>query len=344
MAEFQYSPINGFRDEAGFPNPTTETAARAQVQSLMDQARDAINDVDTDLQAEKGLLTTHKGSSDHDGRYYTEAEADAIFATSEEVQAVVLGQVPDGSLTPSKLSFDPATQVELDGHKTDLLYQLAGGTATAITLTTSTLVDGYTKTLIASATSTSTSKTINGKPFYKLGTTLSPSTTIGKAYTVWYDLAGDCFFFKASSEGNVTVDKVLAGYTFSNDSDTGLVGEATVGSLGGKRFATGISNGSGTTIACTFHDGTNGSCYYITVSGLTFLPSYIILFETNNPATYQTLYNKNAIYNSFEICIAQQSLTTFQLIRKDGTNIYVSSSGFRIPSRYNGNVSWLAIE
>lgn len=109
-------------------------------------------------------------------------------------------------------------------HQADVAYQVAGGTATAITLTTATLADGYTKTFIASATSASTSKTINGKPFYKPGTVLSPSLTIDKAYTVWYKLASDCFFIKASAEGTATTAQVLAGVSFSNDSDTGLIG------------------------------------------------------------------------------------------------------------------------
>jgi len=85
-------------------------------------------------------LNTHKGSSDHDGRYYTETElnagqlnnlyfteteSDARFATHGEVQDVVLGQIPDrsleaikialGTITTAELAFNPATQDELDG-------------------------------------------------------------------------------------------------------------------------------------------------------------------------------------------------------------------------------------
>ena len=109
-------------------------------------------------------------------------------------------------------------------HTADSNYQVAGGTATAITVTTMPLVDGYTKTFIASATNASTAKTINGKPFYKPGTTLSPALVINKAYTVWYNLAGDCFFIKASAEGDTLVEHVLAGKIFSNDDDTGIIG------------------------------------------------------------------------------------------------------------------------
>lgn len=99
----------------------------------------------------------------------------------------------------------------------DLNFQKANGTATAITLTIQPLTDGYSKTFIASNDNGSVSTTINGKPLYKPNTTTPPKIVKGKAYTVWYDLAKDCFFIKASAEGTATKDCVLAGYTFSSD-------------------------------------------------------------------------------------------------------------------------------
>lgn len=57
MAEFIFNPINGFRDTAIFPDPANEPEARAQVQSLLDQARNAVNAVDVDLQSTKITLT-----------------------------------------------------------------------------------------------------------------------------------------------------------------------------------------------------------------------------------------------------------------------------------------------
>lgn len=112
----------------------------------------------------------------------------------------------------------------LTAHLADLTYQVATGTATALIVPMTTLVNGYSKTFVASSTSTSTTKTINTKPFYKPGTTVSPSLVAGKAYTVWYDASGDCFFIKASAEGTATTAQVLAGVPFSNETDTGLVG------------------------------------------------------------------------------------------------------------------------
>lgn len=74
------------------------------------------NDVQTLLEALSSALTTHRTSTDHDGRYYTESEADAKYATKADVQDVVLGQIPDGSLTEAKLNFDVSTQAELNSH------------------------------------------------------------------------------------------------------------------------------------------------------------------------------------------------------------------------------------
>ena len=113
---------------------------------------------------------------------------------------------------------------KLNKHIDDSLYQEAGGTATAITLSMLTLKNGYSKTFIATANNNKAATTINGKPLYKPGTTTAPNIKAGKAYTVWYNSVSDCFFLQASAEGNVGAEHVLAGYTFSNDDDTGLVG------------------------------------------------------------------------------------------------------------------------
>jgi hypothetical protein len=43
VAEFQFTPTDGFKNKTSFPNPSTEDQAREQVQSLLDQLRDAYN-------------------------------------------------------------------------------------------------------------------------------------------------------------------------------------------------------------------------------------------------------------------------------------------------------------
>ena len=100
--------------------------------------------------------------------------------------------------------------------------QTAGGTSTAITLTGVKLESGFTVTFIVKTNNNGNPTTINGKYLYKHGTTTSPKLVVGKAVTIWYN--GTHFFIKASAEGNAIADNVLAGKTFSNDDDTGLVG------------------------------------------------------------------------------------------------------------------------
>jgi hypothetical protein len=121
-------------------------------------------------------------------------------------------------------SSDAGLAATVTGHLTDSTYQLATGTGTAITLAISTLTDGYAKTFVVSANNSGSATTINGKPLYKPNTTIAPNLTAGKAVTVWYNLVGNCFFIKASAEGDAVAGDVLASKKFSNDTDVGLSG------------------------------------------------------------------------------------------------------------------------
>lgn len=146
-----------------------------------------------------------------------------------------------------KMADGTTVEVKVNEHLADLAYQVAGGTATAITLTTPTLVYGYAKTFIASANNNGAATTINTKPLYKPNTTTAPTLIAGKAYTVWYSTSGNCFFIKASAEGNAVAGHVLAGDTFSNDNDTGLTGAMPNQSFAGTggNYTTGTAKGDG---------------------------------------------------------------------------------------------------
>lgn len=113
----------------------------------------------------------------------------------------------------------------VESHLADNLYQTATGTGTAIALIIKgTLTNGYPIAFIASANNGGAVTTINGKHLYKPNTTATPTLIAGKAYIVWYNSTSDCFFIKASAEGDAVVGDVLAGKKFSNDNDTGLTG------------------------------------------------------------------------------------------------------------------------
>lgn|GEM_PF-5855208 len=131
---------------------------------------------------------------------------------------------------------------------------------TAITVTTGifNLVDGQSFTFIPTGNNGSSATTINAdgkgaKPLYKPSTTDAPKITSGKPVTVWYDLAGDCFFIKASAEGNAVASHVLAPNTFSNGDDVGIVGTMVDhGSVGTVNLT---SEGSEYTIPQGYHNG-----------------------------------------------------------------------------------------
>ncbi len=137
-----------------------------------------------------------------------------------------------GLLKPTPEEF---YDIEVQNENMDLIdtalgniarFEKAGGTATTIILSDLSFKDGISKTFIAKYTNTDIVKTINGKPWYKPGTTTSPPTTAGKAYTVWYDLSGDCFFIKASAGGGTAKKAdVLASSTFTSDTVDEEAGE-----------------------------------------------------------------------------------------------------------------------
>ena len=159
--------------------------------------------------------------------------------------------IGDGS---SNIEFAKQSDLKITNEQvSDLVYQVAGGTTgTAITLTMQTLVNGYAKTFIASANNGGVATTINGKTLYKPGTTTSPNIIAGKAYTVWYNSTGDCFFIKASAEGTALATHVLKDKTFSNDNDTGLVGTLDLSNLVTGNIKSGVTingiAGSGTVV------------------------------------------------------------------------------------------------
>lgn len=225
----------------------------------------------------------------------------------------------------------------------DSAYQTAGGTSTAITITTATLTNGYSKTFIASANNNGSATTVNGKPLYKPNTTTAPTLIAGKAYTVWYNLANDCFFIKASAEGTATTAQVLAGVPFSNETDTGLIGTMPnrgIFNLGlGASVPAGYYSGGTAPTGKRWASGTYvTSDNTITVSGLSFSPSIILIYQPNLNTQFQTVFNRK--------------VSTTEFTNGDGivylnTGVYyVNSSGFKLHTYLSPprNLTWLAFE
>lgn len=110
----------------------------------------------------------------------------------------------------------------------------AGGTANAITVATTNGDYSYAqfkRLSIRAATDNTGDVTINvdGKgavPALKYDKSQIPAGGIkaGKVYDFYYDTVNACFFLIAKASGNAVAADVLAGKTFSNDTDSGLVG------------------------------------------------------------------------------------------------------------------------
>jgi hypothetical protein len=131
-----------------------------------------------------------------------------------------------------------------------------------------------------------------------------------------------------------------------------------VGNLEPRLFANGTGTVSSTTmsfqyISTNFMSSTN--LPFVTVTGLTFEPNYIIIAGTSTESSlfgaFVTVYSVDYVKRSYgwnaEISVARadnQSAATWA-IHLDGTNAYVTSSGFRLPALGSSNdkpVTWAA--
>jgi hypothetical protein len=157
----------------------------------------------------------------------TLAAADIGAATSAQ------GIKADTALQSSQLgqAGGPAKQDDFTSHLAESVIQTATGTATAIVVTTGgnfTYTQGRILRFKAIADNGTVATTINidnkgAKSIKKLDGSI-PTIKSGKTYEIYYDVTGNCFFLVAKAEGTADVGNVLAGKTFSNDNDSGLVG------------------------------------------------------------------------------------------------------------------------
>lgn len=181
------------------------------------------------------------GSAGTYGDYYAPASQGA-YSWNYQINAAI-GNAANVTIELSNLVYDYAVinsnttfillsggnqkeiNKNIDKKLSEMMYEKAGGTETALTLTIQTpLKDGCWKKFIASGDNNGKATTINGKPFYKICSTNPPNLKENRPYEVYYNLTGDCFFLKASATGTTSADKVLAGETFSTEDDTDLIG------------------------------------------------------------------------------------------------------------------------
>jgi len=153
-------------------------------------------------------------------KYYKE-QAEIAKNQAQAIVGITIGTNTVAGLAKGggNVSFGGDGTLTAGGEK----YQTAGGSSNAITLTIiGTLSAGYSTSFIAAYGNGGMATTVNTKNLYKEGTVLPPTLVSGKSYTIWCD--GTSFFVRASAVGTAVASDVLAPKTFSNGTDTDVVG------------------------------------------------------------------------------------------------------------------------
>ena len=131
----------------------------------------------------------------------------------------------------------------------------------------------------------------------------------------------------------------------------------------GKKFATGTIAGSASSLSFLTPGETSINMIYVTVSGLTFLPSVIMLVYTNETYNHfrTAIYSKygfglcegSAYYDTGKIIVTDKSgghsdPSPWPRVFKLAGNAYVNATGFRLPISsmvlMGNNVTWYAWE
>lgn len=143
-------------------------------------------------------------------------------------------------------------------------------------------------------------------------------------------------------DSNLTASNIKKGISIF-----GISGSVDVSSLGGKFEAKGtvISSSSAESFS-TVTGGTNNT-YYITVSGLSFIPSVIVISASANSAQpYESfgMYFQSLVTQYPDIVFAGVPGAVTTMRYKGNTGLaYVNSTGFRIPVFYSKeSYDWIA--
>lgn len=211
-------------------------------------------------------------------KYWTGTQWSEIGTSANKVTITDAGNYFDSNNVEGALQELGSKQKQIENNFSKVF--VADGTANTITVTTGffNLKDGQSFTFIAKYNNNGATTAINAdgkgaRNVYKPNTTTTPTFIAGKAYTVWYDASKSCFFIKASAEGNATADSVLAGRTFSNDEDTGLVG--TMPDQSGKTVSSAGFTRDGTTIKVKLQKGYYDTSSQVTISDPDFVADNI---------------------------------------------------------------------
>jgi len=193
-------------------------------------------------------------------------------------------------------------------------YHDGTGTVSAVSFDASKVLEG---TTIAGTAGTMDD---NGS----LGTIIPSTTnqTIPAGYTSGGTVSGDANLVSGNIKNGVTI--------------FGVTGNLSSGVL----FASGTASVSSTTLPFTNSGGTNFNSRYIEVTGISF-PAGIksIVIKTTTTGVF-TIYNISPFYSD---CPIATNNVTNNLLKNDGTNAYVHTNAFRLPTpETGGTLTWEA--
>jgi hypothetical protein len=318
------------------------------------------------LEALKTLVDTKSNTADVysktaldggqlDTRYFTETElqsttdsisgADKIGATpistspstvqgilewlKQQIDSAVLGQIPDGSVTPVKLSFDPATQAELDVHQAEDAIDAHNATSISV-------VDAnnrFTGTNVETVLDELFQFANNGKT--DIASVIGSPATSGDTFTQLKthiqnrknELATNLSAKGQASVGTETLDALVDKVALVNT---------------GKKFASGTVTSSASQLSYTWADGSGTNYAYVTVTGLLFQPSYILLKDASHDRS--TVYDARFV-DTHKITIGTNRSTNLYKTVQIQANAYVNATSFRLPvGALSTQFEWVAYE
>lgn len=145
---------------------------------------------------------------------------------------------------------------------------------------------------------------------------------------------------------------LLSQYIISGANILGVAGSATIGSLGGRRVATGTTTTSSSQATFTKMDGTTNSSFYLTVSGLSFKPSsiYAKYVVSGGGTIYTAIYEElggESVTPTVKTVTYGKGTASNTSYNYNGTIAPTSvvNGGFTIPMIANNlPVTWIAFE
>lgn len=263
---------------------------------------------------------------------------DMLASLKASINQTVLGQIPDGSISEQKLSFEPATQLELDEHKADDAIDAHNATNISIVDSTNkftaTDVEGALSELFTNANNLKSDWAgVVGSP---LLTTDTSAQLKSKTQTIKNDLATHLTSKGQSSLGTEVLASLVA-----------KVASITTG----KKWASGTTQASNVNIVVT-RLSTTSQDYKdkLEFSGLDFTPNIVICQNSRSEWTFAFRSTPFSNFNNriFTIILSGDGISGTAYKLQSPANMY--SGGFLIPLNAQAGTwggytnNWIAIE